>query len=93
MRDGVVVETRPIHETTRETMIRAMVGRDIAQAQPEQSSPKEVRLEVRGLSRPPAFEDVSFQVRAGEVVGLGGLVGAGRTEVARAVFEIGRAHV
>jgi ABC-type sugar transport system ATPase subunit len=49
-----------------------------------------VRLEVRGLSRPPAFEDVSFQVRAGEVVGLGGLVGAGRTEVARAVFGIDR---
>ena len=88
MRDGVVVETRPIHETTRETMIRAMVGRDIAQAQPEPSSPKEVRLEVRGLSRPPAFVDVSFHVRAGEVVGLGGLVGAGRTEVARAVFGI-----
>ncbi|MEX2243728.1 MAG: sugar ABC transporter ATP-binding protein [Fimbriimonadaceae bacterium] len=90
MRDGVVVETRAIQETTRETMIRAMVGRDIAHAQPEPSSPKEVRLEVRGLSRPPAFEDVSFQVRAGEVVGLGGLVGAGRTEVARAVFGIDR---
>jgi rhamnose transport system ATP-binding protein len=88
MRDGVVVETRPISETTRETMICAMVGRDIAHSQLEQPNPKEVLLEVRNLSRPPAFEDVSFQVRAGEVVGLGGLVGAGRTEVARAAFGI-----
>ena len=45
-----------------------------------------VVLAVRGLSRPPAFQDVSFEVRAGEIVGLAGLVGSGRTEIARAIF-------
>ena len=45
-----------------------------------------VVLAVRGLSRPPAFQDISFDVRAGEIVGLAGLVGSGRTEIARAIF-------
>lgn len=88
LRDGRVVETRPASEFPSEEIIAAMVGRRLASHFPElpavpQSAP--VRLEVRGLHRAGIVDDVSFSVRAGEIVGLAGLIGAGRTEILRAI--------
>ena len=66
-----------------------MVGRDLDTFYPKADvAPGEVRLSVRGLTREGVFKDISFEVRAGEIVALAGLVGAGRSEVARAIFGI-----
>lgn len=87
LRDGRHVSTRAIGDTSRDQLIREMVGRSIEEEFPRRkSSPGEIVLRVEGLSAPPRFADVSFTVRAGEVFGLGGLVGAGRTSVGRAIF-------
>ncbi len=89
MRDGRFVRSSPVDEITIDDIIRSMVGRDLEALFPKtESSPGEVVLEVTDLSRHGAFHDISFTVRSGEVVALAGLVGAGRTEVARAVFGI-----
>jgi ribose transport system ATP-binding protein len=86
-RDGRHIATRPIGELDRDEIIRMMVGRELKESIPKQpAAAGDVVLEVRGLTRAGAFQDISFSVRHGEVVGLGGLVGAGRTEVARAIF-------
>jgi rhamnose transport system ATP-binding protein len=70
-------------------MVRRMVGRDLDALFPKQDvTPGEVVLEVEGLSRAGVFKDVSFTVRAGEIVALAGLVGAGRSEVMQAVFGV-----
>jgi rhamnose transport system ATP-binding protein len=91
MRDGRLVRTATIDEVTVEDIIRSMVGRDLEQLFPKtQTTPREVVLDVEGLSSEGVFVDVDLQVRAGEIVALAGLVGAGRTEVARAVFGIDR---
>ncbi|MEU6998029.1 sugar ABC transporter ATP-binding protein [Nonomuraea sp. NPDC046570] len=86
LRDGrSVAEVRA--DTAENELIRLMVGRPIDQQFPrKRGTPGEPLLRVRALGRRGAFKDVSFEVRAGEVVGMAGLVGAGRTEVARAVF-------
>ncbi|WP_026414590.1 sugar ABC transporter ATP-binding protein [Actinomadura oligospora] len=90
LRDGRSVGRVPADTPERE-LVRLMVGRSIEQQYPrERAEPGPVLLQVRGLGREGAFEDVSFEVRAGEVVGLAGLVGAGRTEVARALFGADR---
>src|SRR5687767_5406371 len=87
LRDGRTVGTRKVAETNRDDLIRMMVGRELGESIPKRPAPVgEPILGVRGLTRVGAFEDVSFTVRAGEIVGIGGLVGAGRTEVARAIF-------
>ncbi|GAA4863929.1 sugar ABC transporter ATP-binding protein [Saccharopolyspora rosea] len=87
MRDGAVVATRPVSELDEAELVRLMVGRDVDNLYPRShASPGEVRLRVSGLSRGDRVRDVSFEVRAGEIVGLAGLVGAGRTELARSVF-------
>jgi ribose transport system ATP-binding protein len=87
LRDGHTIGTRPIAETNRDELIRMMVGRELKESIPKRpAAPGRPMLEVRGLTRTGVFEGVSFTVRAGEVVGLGGLVGAGRTEVVRAIF-------
>ncbi|MCX2728408.1 sugar ABC transporter ATP-binding protein [Thermomicrobium sp. 4228-Ro] len=89
LRDGRVVGTLPIAEATREGLIRMMVGRDLsAYYRTVRSSPGEPRLEVRNLVRAGVLDDVSLTVRAGEIVGLAGLVGAGRTELARCLFGV-----
>jgi rhamnose transport system ATP-binding protein len=91
MRDGAWVSTDPIDQVTPEAIVRRMVGRDISSLFPKQDTVVgDVRLEVRGLSSHGVFSDISFSVRGGEIVALAGLVGAGRTEVARAVFGIDR---
>ncbi|MFC7344310.1 sugar ABC transporter ATP-binding protein [Saccharopolyspora griseoalba] len=87
MRDGAVVETSRVTELDEARLVQLMVGRDVANLYPRtHQAPGEVRLRVDGLSRGDLVHDVSFEVRAGEIVGLAGLVGAGRTELARAVF-------
>ncbi|MFD7019813.1 sugar ABC transporter ATP-binding protein [Streptomyces sp. NPDC059928] len=86
LRDGRSVGRVPA-TTPEDELVRLMVGRSIEQQYPrERPDPGRPLLSVRGLTRHGVFHDVSFEVRAGEVVGLAGLVGAGRTEVARAVF-------
>jgi len=91
MRDGRHVLTKPIDELTIESVIRAMVGRDMDALFPKvPTEPGPVVLEVDRLTREGVFADVSFKVRSGEIVALAGLVGAGRTEVARAIFGIDR---
>ena len=100
MRDGETVDTVPAAETPVETIISMMVGRklsDEAVAVPDLSG-AEVALEVRGLRRGAEIRDVSFSVRKGEILGFAGLMGAGRTEVARAIFgadpiDAGEVHV
>ncbi len=88
LRDGRRVLSQPIGELTAGDMVRAMVGRDIAARAHEHHEPGEPVLRIEGLSRAGIFDDISFEVRAGEVVALSGLVGAGRSEVARAAFGI-----
>jgi rhamnose transport system ATP-binding protein len=85
------VLTSPIGELTIPSVIRAMVGRDMDALFPKVAAEAgEVVLRVDRLTREGVFTDVSFDVRAGEIVALAGLVGAGRTEVARAIFGIDR---
>ncbi|MEY9211954.1 sugar ABC transporter ATP-binding protein [Thermobifida halotolerans] len=89
MRDGQYISTDPIAELTVDTIVRKMVGRDVTALFPKQDTePGDVVLRVDGLTRAGVFSDVSFQVRAGEIVALAGLVGAGRSEVMRAVFGV-----
>lgn len=89
MRDGAYIATTPAHETTIEEMVRMMVGRDVATLFPKVDAEiGDVVLHVDGLNRAGVFHDISFSVRAGEIVGLAGLVGAGRSEVARAIFGV-----
>jgi rhamnose transport system ATP-binding protein len=89
MRDGRHVLTKSIDELTIQSVIRAMVGRDMDALFPSVSTePGQVVLKVDQLTREGVFTNVSFDVRRGEIVALAGLVGAGRTEVARAIFGI-----
>ena len=89
MRDGRHVLTKPIDELTIQSLIRAMVGRDMDALFPSvPTEPGQVVLRVDQLTREGVFTNVSFDVRRGEIVALAGLVGAGRTEVARAIFGI-----
>ncbi|HEU5472916.1 MAG TPA: sugar ABC transporter ATP-binding protein [Actinophytocola sp.] len=89
LRDGAPVTTRELAGLDRDALVRSMVGREIEQLFPgRRSEPGEAALEVFGLSRAGVFEDISLTVRRGEIVGLAGLVGSGRSEVARAIFGV-----
>ncbi|MBP0598686.1 sugar ABC transporter ATP-binding protein [Herbaspirillum sp. LeCh32-8] len=88
MRDGRYIATVPMEGTSMDTIISMMVGRQLdgEHRQPPDTSANQVMLEVKGLSRGRAIRNVSFQLRRGEILGFAGLMGAGRTEVARAIF-------
>ncbi|VXB10110.1 ribose ABC transporter (ATP-binding protein) [Bacillus sp. 349Y] len=89
MRDGRTVDTTPIPETNFNDVVRKMVGRELTDRFPERNSnPGETILEVKGLTRKGVFENISFQVREGEIVGVSGLMGAGRTEIMRTIFGL-----
>ncbi|MFV0252860.1 MAG: sugar ABC transporter ATP-binding protein [Beutenbergiaceae bacterium] len=89
LRDGQKVDEGPTTEWDEERMIRAMVGRDLSQMfQRRPHEPGELVLELDGLSSRGTFEDVSLTLRQGEVLGLAGLVGAGRTEIAETIFGL-----
>ena len=91
MRDGRHVLTSELSGLTADDLVRAMVGRPMTQrAAGERGEPGELVLRVEHLTREGVFTDVSLDVRAGEIVALAGLVGSGRSEVARAVFGIDR---
>jgi len=87
MRDGVTIRTLGTASTTPAEVVALMVGRDLAPASATgASSSSDIVLELRGVSRAGAITDVSFDVRRGEILGMGGLVGAGRSETARSIF-------
>ncbi len=88
LRDGRRVLSQPVSGLTAGDLVRAMVGRDIAPRAHEHHEPGAAVLRVAALSRAGIFEDISFEVHAGEIVALSGLVGAGRSEVVRAAFGI-----
>ena len=85
LKDGAYEGTRPAQETSENEIIRMMVGRELQDAEYVSHARPEVALEVRKLSG-PRFHEVSFQLHRGEILGLAGLVGAGRTELARTLF-------
>src|SRR4051794_2030017 len=89
MRDGRHVSTDALDDVTVDEMVKRMVGRDLDALFPKQDvEPGATVLEVEGLSREGVFRDVSFSVRAGEIVAFAGLVGSGRSEVVQAVFGV-----
>ncbi len=89
LRDGRLVSTEVASELSPAKLIAMMVGRELADIFPARSTPTdETLLEVSGLTREPSYRDVSFTLRRGEVVALAGLMGAGRTEVASALYGL-----
>ena len=93
LRDGRLVRTGAASELTPDALITHMVGRELAQVfPPVVGVPGDVVLEVAGLTREPAYRNISFSLRRGEVLGLAGLMGAGRTEIAEALFGLRPAH-
>jgi rhamnose transport system ATP-binding protein len=92
-RDGNKVATDTIESLSDDDIIRLMIGRPVKEyLHKERAEIGEVALKVLNLTLPGVFQDISFEIRKGEIVGLGGLVGAGRTDVARAIFGIEKAH-
>ncbi len=92
LRDGATVHTGSLKDLTREELIQYMVGRPLEAVYRRESLPLgEVLLRVEGLSA-GMLRDISFEIRAGEIVGLGGLMGAGRTELCRALFGLDRSQ-
>ena len=92
MRDGRVVASLPASELDRDRLITMMVGRELTQLFPKDNVPTDrVLLSVKGLTVDGLFSDVSFDVRAGEILGIAGLVGSRRTELAEAIFGVRRA--
>jgi ABC-type sugar transport system ATPase subunit len=92
LRDGATVHTAPLAELSRTELIQHMVGRDLGSVYArEPFAPGKVRLAVKGLCRGEVLRNISFELRAGEIVGLAGLMGAGRTELCRVLFGIDKA--
>ena len=92
LRDGRVVGTRDTADCKISVLSEMMLGRTLTEMFPaKQNRPGGVLLRVEGLTRLGSFEDISFELRAGEILGLAGLVGSGRTEIARAIFGADKA--
>ena len=88
-RDGAHIKTDTIDNASDEDIIRLMIGRTLKKyMRKHEATIGDSALEVSGLTLPGVFSDVSFTLRKGEIIGLGGLVGAGRTDVARAIFGV-----
>ena len=98
LRDGRSVETGDLRDVTNEELIRLMVGRRVEQLFPSRRSDaadyksNDVLLEVRDLQSPPVLRRASFTLRRGEILGIAGLMGAGRTEMVRALFGLDAAR-
>ena len=91
LRDGkLILSSSPLDGLSQGDLVRAMVGRDLVAGSHQSHTPGQTVLKVEHLTREGVFIDITFQVGAGEVVALAGLVGSGRSEVARAVFGIDR---
>ncbi|GAB2323710.1 ribose ABC transporter ATP-binding protein RbsA [Alkalibacterium sp. m-11] len=89
MRDGVSISTKATKDTSYDEIVRHMVGRDLEDYYPEMdNSQGEAVLEVRNLTHLPYYEDISFTLHSGEILGFSGLMGAGRTEIMRGIFGI-----
>ena len=89
LRDGKYVGTDEISQITWEKLIRMMVGRELTEQFPKQKAPVGAEmLRVEGLNRSGALQDISFSLHKGEVLGIAGLMGSGRTELARAIFGV-----
>lgn len=88
IRDGTVIETRKTAEFDRQSIISCMVGRSMDQEYPQRETKpqSEEILRIEGLAREPRFRNISFSLHKGEVLGIAGLVGAGRTEIVRCIF-------
>lgn len=89
MRDGKTVDTKAIPETNFHEVVKKMVGRELTDRYPERTpSTGDIVLEVKQATRKGQFQDISFSVKAGEIVGVAGLMGAGRTEMMRSLFGL-----
>ncbi|AUS08437.1 D-xylose ABC transporter ATP-binding protein [Laceyella sacchari] len=89
MRDGQTIDCKPIPETSMDEVVRKMVGRELTERFPQRHAhPGETVLEVKEITRAGVFEDVSFSVRSGEILGVAGLLGAGRTEIMCGIFGL-----
>lgn len=88
LRDGRLVDTCAASEIDRDGLVRKMIGRDLDTTPLVHGAPAEPALTVTALSSPGKFEDVSFELRKGEILGIAGLVGAGRTELTEAIFGL-----
>jgi ribose transport system ATP-binding protein len=87
LKDGRLVGTRNVAEVSMPELVKMMIGRELADVYPKRKGELgDVLLEVNNLSRPGVLEDISFKLRAGEIIGIAGMRGSGRTELARAIF-------
>ena len=89
LRDGCHIKTLPVKDVSRHDLVTMMVGREVVNEYPKEEVPiGDVILDVRNIVRNGVLKDISFTLRKGEILGIAGLVGAGRTELARAVLGI-----
>lgn len=89
MRDGQTISSRPTEETNMDQIVRDMVGRVMSEYYPARTNvPGDEIFRVEGFTQPGVFRDISFNLRKGEILGVAGLMGAGRTEIMRAIFGV-----
>jgi ribose transport system ATP-binding protein len=92
LKDGRYVDTRKVADVTMEDLVKLMIGRDLSDVYPKRkAAPGEVVLQVSHLAQAHLAKDVSFEVRAGEIVGFAGITGSGRTETVRVIFGADKA--